>query len=218
MKILFISDDVDPLVYSVNAKKRYADIDLVISSGDLPARYYEFILSTLNKPLFFVNGNHKGIHPPQESEAVNLNGSPDFNREYFGECVDGKVVYLKKQDLIIAGLGGCMRYNNGIDQYSEAEMKRRMNRLVPALYMNKMKHGRYVDILVTHAAPFGVCDGEDLCHRGFRCFNTFIEKFSPELMVHGHVHVIDQNKRPVTECHGTKVINVYQSYVLEINR
>ncbi|MGH0052338.1 MAG: metallophosphoesterase, partial [Sphaerochaetaceae bacterium] len=58
MKLLCIADETDPLVYSKNIASRYADIDAVIAAGDLPLKYYEFIISTLNKPLFFVFGNH----------------------------------------------------------------------------------------------------------------------------------------------------------------
>ena len=45
MKILCISDQIDPLIYSVNIKERYQDVDLVISAGDLPMEYLEFIKS-----------------------------------------------------------------------------------------------------------------------------------------------------------------------------
>lgn len=217
MKILCVSDEVDPLVYSVNAKKRYADIDLVISSGDLPAKYYEFIISTLNKPLLYVNGNHKGIHKTDDS-GYGMGASAGSCDEYYGECIDGKVLYLKKLDLIVAGLGGSMKYNNGLDQYTETAQRRRMARMAPSLMLNKIYHGRPVDILVTHAAPFGIHDAPDLCHRGFECFNRFIDQYRPKYLLHGHVHVLDQNKRPVTECSETEVINVFKSYILEIDK
>ena len=69
MKILCVSDQIDPLIYSVNIKERYRDVDLVISAGDLPMEYLEFILSSLNKPLFFVFGNH------------NLNAMPYYHKK-----------------------------------------------------------------------------------------------------------------------------------------
>ncbi|MEL3900248.1 MAG: metallophosphoesterase, partial [Treponema phagedenis] len=58
MKILCVSDEIDALVYNHNIRGRYADIDLIISAGDLPMEYLEFIVSSLNKPLLFVFGNH----------------------------------------------------------------------------------------------------------------------------------------------------------------
>lgn len=212
MKILCISDEVDPLVYSLNIKKRFADIDLVLSAGDLSPKLYEFVLSSLNKPLVYVNGNHKGIHKSGDGYGMKVGD------EYYGECVDGRVIYLKNLDLVVAGLGGSMKYNFGPDQYTEREMRRRISKMAPALYASKIRRGRYCDILLTHAAPFGVGDGPDLCHKGFNCFNFFMKQYKPSYLLHGHVHLVDQNMRPVTECFGTKVINIFKSYVLEIDR
>lgn len=213
MKILCVSDVIDPLVYSVNAKTRYGDVDLVLSAGDLPERYYEFIISATNKTLYYVNGNHHGIHPKRGLGEID-----DQVKPYFGECVDGKVVYDKKRDLIIAGLGGSMLYNNGPDQYSEFAMRRRISRMIPTLYANKIKYGRYVDILLTHASPFGVNDDKDLCHTGFKCFNWFIKQFKPSFVLHGHMHLTDENKRPIVDINETKVINIYKNYMLEIKK
>ena len=44
------------------------------------------------------------------------------------------------------------------------------------------------DILLTHAPAAGVGDLDDLPHRGFECFNTALESWNPDYMVHGHVH------------------------------
>ena len=72
MKILCISDQIDPLVYSSNIKERYKDIDFIISAGDLPMEYLDFIVSSLNKAVYFVFGNHNlneyGLyHGPKEN-------------------------------------------------------------------------------------------------------------------------------------------------------
>ena len=45
MKILCVADHVDPLVYSINAKERFNDVDLVLSAGDIPMSYLGFIAS-----------------------------------------------------------------------------------------------------------------------------------------------------------------------------
>ncbi|RKX70825.1 MAG: hypothetical protein DRP60_15395, partial [Spirochaetes bacterium] len=58
MKILSVADHVDPLVYSQNIKNRFREIDCVLGAGDLDISYYEYIVSCLNKPLYFVFGNH----------------------------------------------------------------------------------------------------------------------------------------------------------------
>ncbi len=58
MRLLCIADHVDPLIYSTGLKERYGKVDLVLSAGDLALAYYDFIVSCLNRPLFFVFGNH----------------------------------------------------------------------------------------------------------------------------------------------------------------
>ncbi len=44
------------------------------------------------------------------------------------------------------------------------------------------------DILLTHAPAAGMGDLDDLPHRGFECFNTALESWGADYMVHGHVH------------------------------
>ena len=36
MKILCVSDYVDPLIYNQNVKEAFPDIDLILCAGDLP--------------------------------------------------------------------------------------------------------------------------------------------------------------------------------------
>ena len=57
MKILCISDFVDPLIYSQELKNNFPDIDLILCAGDLPLDYIDFIVSILNKPTYFIFGN-----------------------------------------------------------------------------------------------------------------------------------------------------------------
>jgi predicted phosphodiesterase len=51
MKILAIADTVHELVHSPVGGERFKDVDLVLSCGDLPFDYIEFVVSMLNKPL-----------------------------------------------------------------------------------------------------------------------------------------------------------------------
>ena len=53
-KILCISDQIDPVIYSKDIKEKYGDVDFIISAGDLPIDYLDFVQSSLNKPLYFV--------------------------------------------------------------------------------------------------------------------------------------------------------------------
>lgn len=58
MKILCVSDATDTLIYSLQAPLRYKDVDFVISAGDLPLRYYDYIQTILKKDVYYVYGNH----------------------------------------------------------------------------------------------------------------------------------------------------------------
>lgn len=219
MKILCISDDKDRLIYSSHVKDHFKDIDLVISAGDLSLSYYEFILSSLNKPLYFVFGNHNLEEYDRfmnaGKETRNLNTPIGVERIYGGECLDGKVIRDKKTGLIIAGLGGSYKYNKGKSQYTERQMRKRIVKLIPKLLFNKIKYGRYLDILVTHAPPLGYNDDKDKCHKGFSSFLTFMDIFKPRYLLHGHIHLIDTNARRKVVYRRTKIINVYKAYVLE---
>jgi len=58
MKILTVSDKVVDCIYSPRLKEKFGDVELVLSCGDLPFYYLEYIVSILNVPLFYVMGNH----------------------------------------------------------------------------------------------------------------------------------------------------------------
>ncbi len=132
-----------------------------------------------------------------------------------GDFIDGLVMRDNSSGLLLARLGGSMRYNRGDHQFTEFEMYLRILKMVPRLLFNKLRHGRYVDILITHAPPRGLGDREDRCHMGFKAFLWFIRKFKPKYLLHGHVHLIDLNSPRVSQYHGTEIINVFGSYLLE---
>ena len=219
MKILCVADETDSLVYSPSSKRLFGDCDFVISAGDLPLRYYDFIMTITGKQLYYVYGNHNLEQFKENVLKVQTPATNAFNSSltshYSGELIDGKCIYDKKRDLIIMGLGGSMLYNYGLSQYSEKQMKWRINKLVPRLLYNKQKYGRYVDILVTHAPVLGMGDGVDVCHRGFECFKTFIDKYKPKYLLHGHVHLFDENENRFYKYGETTIINVYKSFVLD---
>lgn len=222
MKILCISDATDPLVYSENIVSRYGDVDLIIAAGDLGLKYYEFIISSLNKPLYFVFGNHNLEHiryfvqKDAPLEHIGQGGQKDHLLPPFGgEFIDGSVRRDRKSGIIIAGLGGSMRYNNGPHQFTERQMFARMLKMVPRLLFNRIVHGRYLDILVTHAAPLGIGDDTDLCHKGFSTFLTFMERFRPTYLLHGHIHLVDMNANRHHMYKQTQIINIYSSFLLD---
>ena len=197
--ILAVSDNVAPLVYSDRIRERFGHVDLVLSCGDLPLGYFDYIVSMLNVPLLGVPGNHD--HGPTYRAM-------DGRRLALGTVnLHGRVV--RTHGLTLAGLGGSLRYNNGPWQWSEAEARRCLRRMLPRLLLNKLRHGRYLDILVTHAPPRHVHDAEDRCHRGFEALLPFLRRFRPRYHLHGHIHVYDGRTATKTRVGETLVLNAY---------
>ena len=63
MKILCVSDTEMPQLHNAaNLRRRYCDIDMIVSCGDMPPNYLDFISSIVEAPLFFVRGNHDEIY------------------------------------------------------------------------------------------------------------------------------------------------------------
>ena len=104
-----------------------------------------------------------------------------------------------------------MKYKDGKHQYTEWEMRMRIIKVFPKILMNKG-----FDILVTHAPAFGLNDGTDLPHQGFKVFRQLIEKYSPKYFLHGHVHMNYGRKHVrYDEYLDTKIVNSYERYLFE---
>lgn len=216
MKILCVSDQIDPYIYNSSIGERLAGVDAVISAGDLPDEYLGFISDALNKPVFFVFGNHNlKSFGRYHGDAWRKGGAwhRDWDAGTGATYVGFKCVKVRK--MLIAGASGCIRYNRGPCQYTEGQMALKLLRLVPRLLLNRLLYGRFLDVFVTHAAPFGIHDKDDPCHRGFKCFLRFMHFFRPKYLVHGHIHLYDIQAERVTQYEGTTVINAYSRYVIE---
>lgn len=227
MKILCVSDYVDPLIYNQNVKSTFSDIDIVLCAGDLPMDYIDFIVTVLNKPTYFVFGNHnlselkyyersvthlgKGIESEEKGHGAIYAGFKNLILKNFSykDSETGKTT-----PLLITGISGSSRYNNGACQYTDREMKHELLKLVPHLILNKIRYGRYVDIFLTHATPRHIHDHEDPCHVGFECFNWFLKKFKPKVMIHGHIHLYDMREERIGKYFDTQVINAYAHHII----
>ena len=222
MKILCVSDQIDPLVYSSSAKEHFKDIDIILCAGDLPMEYVDFIVSTLNKPTYFIFGNH---NLKEFGYYHRTNTSQDSYKPYnsstlvyaHGAHYLGFKTAKTENKLLLAGASGSMRYNNGINQYTDKEMFMKLVKMIPALIMNKLRYGRYLDIFLTHTPPLDIHDKKDPCHRGFKCYRWFIEKFKPAYMIHGHIHLYDIQDTRVSQFLDTTIINAFSHYILEFD-
>jgi Icc-related predicted phosphoesterase len=207
MKILAISDQVVDTLYNQSIVDRFGDVDLVISCGDLPYSYLEYIVTVLNKPMYYVHGNHDLTLEYTESGAQRMipAGVESLNTR----------TAIGPQGLLLAGLEGSIRYDpRSAFQFTQAEMNRKALSVSWGLIKNRWRYGRYVDVLVTHSPPFGVGDGPDHAHVGFKAFNTLIARFKPKLLLHGHQHTYT-GLRPGTLVGSTNVFNVFPYRLIE---
>jgi len=69
---------------------------------------------------------------------------------------------------------------------------------------------------LTHSPAYGLGDGEDLPHTGFKSFLTLLDKHKPKYMIHGHQHLSYKNTQRILQYKDTQVINAYGYYILEI--
>jgi Icc-related predicted phosphoesterase len=221
MKILCVADHVDPLVYSASVKTRFKEVQFVLSAGDLPMEYLGFISASLNKRIFFVFGNHHLKHLGRFRRSRSALDDPlaEYERDfrlhnYFGSTYIGRRV-IRHDGVLIAGLGGCRRYNKGENQFTDAQMFVQVLWMAPRLIWNRIRHGRYLDILLTHAPPRGMNDRPDPTHMGFKAFVWFMNHFRPTFLLHGHVHLYDINASRTIRYRQTSIINVYDHYVLD---
>jgi len=215
MRILCISDQVDPLVYSPRMRERFRDVDLVLGAGDLPMEYLGFVSSMLNRPLIYISGNHDLGPAVPQSRAWRW---ADFGEEGDGRsegAIDAGFRILREEGLIILGLPGSMLYNHGPNQYRELGMAIRIGLLVPRLLLNRLFRGRAVDIVLTHSAPRGIHDRDDPCHRGFRSFLWLMRVFKPRWLVHGHIHLYDLADVRISRYAETTVVNAFGHWVLD---
>lgn len=196
MKILTVSDQECAALWDYYTPGRLKDYDLIISCGDLKASYLSFLVTLGRAPVLYVPGNHDISYPYQPPEGC--------------DCIDDHFVVYN--GVRILGLGGCRKYHPGRYQYTERQMRWRIAKLAFYIWLH-----RGVDIVVTHAPPEGLGDDTDMAHWGFRALRDLIEKYHPQYLIHGHVHMTYSHDVPrVIEHQGTKVINAFERYVLEI--
>lgn len=208
MKILAISDLELPNLYSPIVAQRFGDVDMVLGCGDMAFYYLEYIISSLNKPLYYVNGNHApAIEYSETGERTYPHGGVNLHRRVLRDPAHG---------LLLAGIEGSLRYNNGVNQYSQSEMWWMVRGLIPRLFLNKILYGRYLDVFITHAPPWKINDQEDLPHQGIKAFVWFNRRFQPAYHLHGHVHLYRQDAIRTVQLEKTKIVNVCGFQIIEL--
>lgn len=200
MKILCVSDTVmSQMENAAHLRRRYHDVELLISCGDMPASYLEYITSVLNIPLFYVRGNHDTGYDERPPGGINLHRK--------------RVSY---HGVSFYGIEGSLKYNNSPIQYTQWEMRSMVYQSVLPLMYYRARKGRGADVFVTHAPARGIHDLTDLPHRGIDAFVKFMDWYRPRYMLHGHVHTYDRRVTVETEHGATCVMNINPVTLLEI--
>ncbi|MCC6416627.1 MAG: metallophosphoesterase [Gemmataceae bacterium] len=209
VRIFAICDEVDKRIYSPSLEARRGKYDLLLSCGDLPAYYIDFVASTLSVPVLGIHGNHDG------SLARNQNAE-GRGADWGMVELHGRVV--KEHGLLIGGFDGSLRYNDGSYQFTEEGMRAQVFGMIPQLLLNRARYGRYLDILITHAPPRHIHDQEDRPHQGFKIFRWFLRTFKPRYHLHGHIHIYNNTTVTRTQYYETEVLNVfpYRELVAEV--
>jgi Icc-related predicted phosphoesterase len=210
-KILAVADEVDESLYG--EKLDTLKPDLVVSCGDLPFEYLEYLVSRTNVPLLYVPGNHDPELKPPDTTWMPLQAETPALGPEGCENVDGRIVEVS--GLRVAGLGGSLRYNRGDNQYTQAQMQRRVLSLELWIRLKRVRNGRKLDVFITHAPPFGVTEAEDAAHVGFVAFHRIIKSFHPIVHVHGHIHPYGR-VLPERQIEETRIVNAVPSRVIEI--
>ena len=200
MKILAVSDIELGYLYQPRIVDQFSDVDLILSCGDLPHYYLEYMISMLNIPLYYVNGNH--------TSKLQYTTGGERKFPWGAQNIHQRSV---KDDtgLLLSGIEGCLRYNLGDYQYTQTEMWNFVFKLTPKFLYNKLRYGRYLDIFLSHASPWKIHDQDDLPHQGIKAFRWLIKVFQPTYHLHGHIHVYRNDAVTSTRFYNTDVINCY---------
>ncbi|MGB7921332.1 MAG: metallophosphoesterase [Desulfobacterales bacterium] len=197
MKILTVSDVVEPSLYPVVDAGRHIGINLILACGDLPPEYLSFLSNFFSVPLYYVCGNH----------------DIRYNKKRPMGCTDVHARLVRFRGLNFLGLGGSHWYNGGPHQYTEGQMRLMVFRMLPTLW----RRGG-VDVVITHAPPRYVHDAEDPCHRGFVVFRRLIRRWRPQYFIHGHIHCrFGHDSERISLIESTRVVNTYGYFQLEID-
>ena len=195
MKILAVSDFIEPLSSDLLRGNIFSDVQLIISCGDLPPDYLSALSRAFAAPLYYVKGNHD----------LRYESSPPKN----GFDIHAQLVPFG--DLTILGLEGSHWYNGRPLQYTEAQMRQIVRFLRP-----RLRRSKHLDMVVAHAPPRCIHDTDDPCHRGFQVFRRLINRYQPKYFLHGHIHRrFDEPEQRITRIGRTRVINCSGCYLFE---
>lgn len=107
------------------------------------------------------------------------------------------------QGLTFGGFQGCVRYKENPEaiMYTQEQAS------------SLMQSFPYVDVMITHAPPFGVNDEpDDVSHQGFQALRSYLDNKKPRLWLHGHTYP----QPPLAAYGSTRIEYVFREKVIEL--
>jgi Icc-related predicted phosphoesterase len=181
MKILAIADR--PPSTPILETLANEQIDVIVTLGDLEMHQIRALQEVSDIPKLGIYGNHCSGMYMDSLGIQNMHlATTNINGVTFG------------------GFEGCVKYKeSSAKMYTQEEASNLLNSF------------SRVDIMLTHAPPFGINDEpEDPTHAGFKGLRTYLEKQKPAHLFHGHTYP------PESEC-VTKYLNTKIHYITGSN-
>jgi hypothetical protein len=204
IRLLAVSDEVDPTLESAATREGIGRLDAVIGCGDLEPPYLAFLADAFGAPLLYVRGNHDVGRAWGATERQALPAPLD----------DGRI--HDEEGLRLLPFSGAPRYaphgRPGAEQQVSAFG---MWRSVLGAWPGTL--GRRPLLVVTHAAPRGLNDAADQAHRGFAAFRWLLDRLHPPLWLHGHTALVRRGIDDRSVRHGgTLLVNVTGAVLVEL--
>ena len=70
MRILAIADEPSPRLWGELCRDALRDVDIILSAGDLPAKYLSFLTCFTDAPIIYVYGNHDDRYEKEPPEGL----------------------------------------------------------------------------------------------------------------------------------------------------
>lgn len=185
MKILFVSDlhGVDYFSWQNFLQIDESKFDIIITLGDIDIMFLKSIKDIFkNKKIIGVHGNHDYEGDLEYCNIENIHGKS-----------------IKFKNIIISGLGGCLKYKEHPLLYTDREVVN----IIENFNINS-------DIIASHNSPLGIHDNQNITHRGFWGLKEYIKENNPKYCIHGHQH-----KNQITKYENTVVIGVHGGIILD---
>jgi hypothetical protein len=202
VRLLAVSDAVDPALEHAINRESIGRLDAVIGCGDLEPAYLGFLGDAFKVPVVFVRGNHdRGGHWSETARRA-----PDHLRS--GHLVDVAGITVAPFEWPGLHADRAMR--------DELHAWRDVLRLWRTIASRRLFGGQAPILVVSHAPPRGVGDhAANRYHLGYAAYRWLLDHLRPPLWLHGHVDPASKTDWR-TRCGPTVVANVTGSVVVEL--